>query len=218
MIRFALALVEDDAFLAEFEPLAAEVAQAGARSALAQLVLRFTCPGVPDIYAGDELPFLALVDPDNRRPVNLAVRRRVLERAGPVAGQGARKPWAIRELLALRARRPESFAGSYEPLEAAPGTCAFRRGEDVLVAVSFRGGRPELDAPGPPAGTTSWAASIRCRPARRRPSTSEDRGSPAAEMNRRPASGGSLVISCALTQIRSLFRNQIAFGISGREA
>ena len=33
-------------------------------------LLKLTCPGVPDLYQGDELPFLALVDPDNRRPVD----------------------------------------------------------------------------------------------------------------------------------------------------
>ena len=33
-------------------------------------LLKLTVPGVPDIYQGDEVPFLALVDPDNRRPVD----------------------------------------------------------------------------------------------------------------------------------------------------
>ena len=58
-------------FLADFEPFAAELAAAGARSAIGQLVLRLTSPGVPDIYNGDELPYFALVDPDNRRPGRL---------------------------------------------------------------------------------------------------------------------------------------------------
>jgi len=149
VIRFALALAEHEPFLADFTPLAAEAGLAGVRSALGQLVLRFTVPGVPDIYMGDELPFLALVDPDNRRPVNLMRRRRMLSRAGRASEPGTRKLFAIRELLALRSRRPDAFAGPYEPIPAAPGTCAFRRGEDVIVAVSYRGARPELDSPGP---------------------------------------------------------------------
>ena len=45
-------------------------------------VLATTCqadlPGVPDIYQGDELPYFALVDPDNRRPVDWELRRRLL--------------------------------------------------------------------------------------------------------------------------------------------
>jgi (1->4)-alpha-D-glucan 1-alpha-D-glucosylmutase len=149
VIRFALALVEHEPFLADFEPLAAGVGLAGVRSSLGQLVLRFTSPGVPDIYQGDELAFLALVDPDNRRPVNLRRRRRMLARAGLASDPGTRKLWAIRELLDLRARRPDAFEGAYEPVPAGPGTCAFRRGDDVLVAVAFRGARPELERPGP---------------------------------------------------------------------
>ncbi len=37
-----------------------------------------TCPGVPDFYQGTELWDLSLVDPDNRRPVDYAVRREML--------------------------------------------------------------------------------------------------------------------------------------------
>jgi (1->4)-alpha-D-glucan 1-alpha-D-glucosylmutase len=147
-IRFALALAEHEPFLAAFEPIAAEVGLAGVRSALGQLVLRFTSPGVPDIYAGDELRYLALVDPDNRRPVNLMRRRRLLARTGPGSEPGLRKLWAIRELLALRGRQPESLGGPYEPVAAGPDTVAFRRGSDILVAVNVRGVRPDFDRPG----------------------------------------------------------------------
>jgi (1->4)-alpha-D-glucan 1-alpha-D-glucosylmutase len=132
--RFCRGLYGNDRFLADFEPFAADVAAAGQRAALGQLVLRFTSPGVPDIYQGDEHTLLALVDPDNRRPVDWA------SRTSP-------KSELVRTLLALRARRPESFAGGYEPLAAPEGTCAYRRGEDVAVAVPFRGGRPELELP-----------------------------------------------------------------------
>ena len=71
-------------FLADFEPFAARVALAGARAALGQLVLKLTVPGMPDVYQGDELLDLSLVDPDNRRPVDWARRRELLDelRAG----------------------------------------------------------------------------------------------------------------------------------------
>ena len=39
--------------------------------------------------------------------------------------------------LELRRRRPEDFAGAYEPVDAGPDVCAFRRG-DVLVSVPLR--------------------------------------------------------------------------------
>ena len=84
----------------------------------AQLVLRFTSPGVPDIYDGEELPLFTLVDPDNRRPVDWERRRRLLDELGAMPALPASKLWVIRELLALRARQPLAFVGTYEPLAA----------------------------------------------------------------------------------------------------
>ena len=92
-----------------FEPFAERVAAAGELHALRQTALKLTVPGVPDIYQGDELVALSLVDPDNRRPVDWARRRALLaelrDGAAPDAPD-ARKLWLIRALLALRARRP----------------------------------------------------------------------------------------------------------------
>jgi (1->4)-alpha-D-glucan 1-alpha-D-glucosylmutase len=139
--RFCRALYASDRFRADFEPFAAEVEEAGRRAALGQVALRLTSPGVPDVYQGDELELLALVDPDNRRPVDWDRRRRAL------ADGSSPKLNLIRTLLDLRARRPESFAGSYEPLAAGDETCAFRRGDDVVVAVPVRDGKIELELP-----------------------------------------------------------------------
>jgi (1->4)-alpha-D-glucan 1-alpha-D-glucosylmutase len=149
--RFATGLCTHERFLADFEPFAAQVASAGARSSLAQLVLRFTAPGVPDIYNGDELPFLALVDPDNRRPVNLNKIRAALTSLDSATPAAQPKLWAIHQLLALRTRHPRAFADSYEPIAAGAQTCAFRRGDDVLVAVSIGPLPPKLSPP-----STAW--------------------------------------------------------------
>ena len=43
------------------------------------MLLKFTAPGVPDLYQGSELMEFNLVDPDNRRPVDYALRRRALD-------------------------------------------------------------------------------------------------------------------------------------------
>jgi (1->4)-alpha-D-glucan 1-alpha-D-glucosylmutase len=115
----------------EVEPIVRRVAPLGEQIALAQTLLKLTCPGVPDIYQGDELEALNLVDPDNRRPVDWEARRRSLADPPP-------KLRLIRQALALRARRPEAFAGAYEPVDAGPDVCAFTRGGDVLVAVPLR--------------------------------------------------------------------------------
>src|SRR6202007_2568037 len=120
-------LYENDRFLADFEPFVRRVAELGERSALAQLTLRLTAPGIPDIYQGDELTSLALVDPDTRRPVDWARRRQALARGD------SPKLNLIRELLALRSRQPDAFAGAYEPLAAADATCAHPRRHDTVV-------------------------------------------------------------------------------------
>jgi (1->4)-alpha-D-glucan 1-alpha-D-glucosylmutase len=148
---FVRRLYEDETFLADFKPFAARVAEAGERVALRQLVLKLTSPGVPDIYQGDELGFRALVDPDNRRPVDWDRRREALAR---VKGAGnapdgfeLRKLWLTERLLALRAERPQAFEGCYEPVDGGPGVCAFARGGEVHVAVAVREGATLPAAP-----------------------------------------------------------------------
>jgi (1->4)-alpha-D-glucan 1-alpha-D-glucosylmutase len=108
---------------------------------------------VPDIYNGDELPFFALVDPDNRRPVDWDRRRELLARvqSGAKPDDETRKLWLVERLLALRARRPDAFEGSYEPIEAGETVCAYMRGGDVLVAVAVREGW-DRSALAPPPG------------------------------------------------------------------
>jgi (1->4)-alpha-D-glucan 1-alpha-D-glucosylmutase len=129
---FARALLGHRDFLRTFEPFQRDVAAAGDRAALGQLLLKLTVPGVPDVYQGDELLNLSLVDPDNRRPVDWETRRAALADPPP-------KLRLIQRALALRARRPDAFAGSYEPLEAGDEACAFVRGGDVVACAWLRG-------------------------------------------------------------------------------
>jgi (1->4)-alpha-D-glucan 1-alpha-D-glucosylmutase len=65
-------------FLDEFALLVRRVAYFGQFNSLAQVLLKITAPGVPDIYQGNELWDFSLVDPDNRRPVDYARRRALL--------------------------------------------------------------------------------------------------------------------------------------------
>ncbi len=57
---------------AAFGALVDDVARLGATLSLTGVLLRSTMPGAPDCYQGDEAWNLALVDPDNRRPVDFA--------------------------------------------------------------------------------------------------------------------------------------------------
>ena len=147
---FCRTLYEHRPFLSDFEPFAAEVARAGDRAALAQLLLKLTVPGVPDIYQGDELPALSLVDPDNRRRVDWERRRELLAevRRGAAPTDETRKLWLIVRALTLRAHRPDAFSGDYAPLEAGDDAVAFLRGGAVLAACGLRGEATEtIDVP-----------------------------------------------------------------------
>jgi (1->4)-alpha-D-glucan 1-alpha-D-glucosylmutase len=142
------------------------VAQRGRRAALGQLLLKLTSPGVPDVYQGDELEAISLVDPDNRRPVDWGARRAALAHlrdGGEPRDYGEYKLELIRRALALRAARPEAFAGTYEPVDAGPDVCAYIRGGEVLVVVPVRDGASAgIDAPGSwrPVLSGSWPVAL----------------------------------------------------------
>src|SRR4051794_2119729 len=124
------------------------IAALGRRISLAPLLLKLTSPGVPDVYQGDELEALALVDPDNRRPVDWDARRLALDavRSGAPPDDENAKLYVTWRTLALRAEHEEAFARTYEPLELADGACAFVRGGEILVAVGLR---PDTDPVAP---------------------------------------------------------------------
>jgi (1->4)-alpha-D-glucan 1-alpha-D-glucosylmutase len=141
--RFAVTLLTHGPFLDAFEPFVAEVAATGERAALGQLLLKLTVPGVPDVYQGDELIDLSLVDPDNRRPVDWEARRTALAalREGAAPTRETMKLHVISRALELRARRPQTFAagGAYTPIQAGPDVVAFSRGDgEVVVVVALR--------------------------------------------------------------------------------
>ncbi|HEY8872430.1 MAG TPA: malto-oligosyltrehalose synthase, partial [Stellaceae bacterium] len=157
-VRGVLDAARPNPFLTDFAAFIGLVARPAAIASLAQLVLKLTVPGVPDIYQGGELFDFSLVDPDNRRPVDWGERRVLLDAVtgARVRDLGARwqdgreKLFVTARLLALRRANPELFAaGDYQPVEIVPGhngggngggnadrLCAFarRHGEAVLVA------------------------------------------------------------------------------------
>ncbi len=124
------------------DPFLERVRELGRRLALAQLLLKLTVPGVPDIYRGDELEDLSLVDPDNRRPVDWRARRellRAVQDGGPVDDANS-KLYVTWKTLGLRAAHSPAFAGSYDPVDLGAGVCAFVRGGEVLVAAAIAPG------------------------------------------------------------------------------
>ncbi|MFF8811015.1 malto-oligosyltrehalose synthase [Streptomyces pactum] len=67
-----------------------ELAAPARANTLGATLLHLTMPGVPDLYMGTELPYFALVDPDNRRPPRFAPNAL----AAPAAAGGADVPAA----------------------------------------------------------------------------------------------------------------------------
>ena len=126
----------------------------GERAAVGQLLLKLTTPGVPDVYQGDELWALSMVDPDNRRRVDFDQRRDAFAAldAGTAVDRSNVKMHLIRRALALRARRPDTFAGAYRPLEADAALCAFTRGDDQVLAVARVREEASRETSGSPVG------------------------------------------------------------------
>ena len=122
-------------FLESIEKFVAPIQFFGALNSVVQTLLKLTAPGVPDIYQGNELFDLSLVDPDNRRPVDFE-RRSALLRSLQQAAQSLRthdvlaellreyrdgrmKMWTILRGLRFRREHPSLFqCGSYVPLAA----------------------------------------------------------------------------------------------------
>jgi (1->4)-alpha-D-glucan 1-alpha-D-glucosylmutase len=174
---------ESSLFLREVHQLVARIARPGFWNSLSRTLIQFTAPGTPDLYQGDELWNYALVDPDNRRPVDYGLRQRLLEdvalrsedpstenRAGFLRSlvespeDGRIKLHLIRCLLHARRANHELFArGRYEPLEAsgpaADNVFAFARTTDTQAAIAIA---PRLttslgsETARPPTGPEVW--------------------------------------------------------------
>ena len=111
--------------LNEIATFAKRIAPAGAANGLAQVLLKLTAPGVPDIYQGTEYWDLSFVDPDNRSPVDFAARQESLnvtyiDDLAANWRDGRIKQFVIARVLAMRKKMPRLFAeGTYVPLETA---------------------------------------------------------------------------------------------------
>ncbi len=148
LAAFTEAVLADREFTAHMERFVAPLVAPGRINSLALVLLKLTVPGVPDFYRGTELWDYSLVDPDNRRPVDYDLRRRLLaDLAGATveevmarADEGLPKLWLIRQGLHARQAHAETFAtGAYQPITVGgareENVIAFRRGEAVISVV-----------------------------------------------------------------------------------
>ena len=87
---------EGNFFLNDIKAVQQRIARFGILNSLAQTLCKLTVPGVPDIYQGNDLLDFSLVDPDNRRPVDYALRAHLL---AALEAHGAADPAFARALL-----------------------------------------------------------------------------------------------------------------------
>jgi (1->4)-alpha-D-glucan 1-alpha-D-glucosylmutase len=147
-------------FLQSIAASAQRLALLGALNSLSQLALKATLPGVPDFYQGTEFWDLALVDPDNRRPVDFAERAATLASLSAPDWPTLAADWAnghlklalTAHLLKLRTESADLFShGDYQPLEVSgphrDHAIAFarRHGRDAVVAAVARHFAPFTD-------------------------------------------------------------------------
>ena len=140
-------------FLCDFASLQRTIAFFGIFNSLSQTLLKLTSPGVPDIYQGTELWDFTLVDPDNRRPVDYARRRELLDhlrtadrpRLHAETNHGGVKLFLIHRVLEFRNAHRELFDhGAYTALQvsgrAADHLCTFARSanKDCVIVVAPR--------------------------------------------------------------------------------
>src|ERR1700761_4922533 len=149
-----IARILDDSLSGEFldslSALARRVALLGALNSLSQLTLKATLPGVPDFYQGTEFWDLSLVDPDNRRPVDFAMRANALAAMHTPDWEKLLSSWPdgrlklawTAHLLKMRNELADVFSdGDYQPLEVSgphrDHIIAFvrRRGRNAAIVV-----------------------------------------------------------------------------------
>lgn len=167
---------EGNLFLADLQANASVLSWFGTLNGLTLALVKAMSPGVPDFYHGHELITLSLVDPDNRRPVDFAQRRALLQEAQALwalpeatrserlrewlaqAADGRAKFWVTWRALPLRQAQDTMLRQStYLPLEVhgqwAQHVLAFARwhGQDWVVVIAGRlwasMGRPVGAAP-----------------------------------------------------------------------
>jgi (1->4)-alpha-D-glucan 1-alpha-D-glucosylmutase len=153
LTRFIAATLEHAPFVRDLEQFVDKVKDAGRTNSLAQSLMKYTAPGVPDTYQGTEIWDLSLVDPDNRRPVDYQLRIALMKDLKKLHGdniaaqvmaraeEGLPKMWVAHHALRLRRERPEWFGveATYMPLLAegpkSDHVISYLRGDSLAVVV-----------------------------------------------------------------------------------
>ncbi|HEY2722675.1 MAG TPA: malto-oligosyltrehalose synthase, partial [Chitinophagaceae bacterium] len=123
-------LDRNSAFFKDFTDFYQHIVDFGIINSLVQVLLKFTCPGIPDLYQGCEFWDLSFVDPDNRRPIDFILHSQLLDEINAISYKGELftslwkdryngqvKMWLTKTLLTLRRHDPVFFKEAvYVPL------------------------------------------------------------------------------------------------------
>ncbi|HEX6530790.1 MAG TPA: malto-oligosyltrehalose synthase, partial [Burkholderiales bacterium] len=155
--RFVEQSLQNESFIRDLETTVATVAKVGEVVSLSQALVKVASPGVPDYYQGTEILDFSLVDPDNRRPVDYELRKKMLDK--PTG-----KLHVIRKGLEVRRKYPHLFHGAkYTPLYADGGR------EENIIAFSLSDGKDCVVAVAPRLfahlGDKPWGESVLTLPA-----------------------------------------------------
>ena len=167
--RFVEDSLGNGEFISDVKNTVARLAYLGLLVGLSQALVKVTSPGVPDYYQGSELWDFSLVDPDNRRPVDYELRRKLLDNSNDLLrnlADGRAKLHVIRKGLEVRKKLPGLFHGAakYTPLYADGGR------EENIIAFMLSEGSASVIAVAPrlcsrlmesddiaPLGAKAWA-------------------------------------------------------------
>ena len=126
-IAGALDGARPNAFLRDLYGFVETLMRPGAVNSLAQTLIKLAAPGVPDTYQGNELWDFSMVDPDNRRPVDWPVRRRMLDEMRACFGGRPVDRQAFAEMA-------EHWRDGREKLFLTWRTLCFRRDQSKIFA------------------------------------------------------------------------------------
>jgi (1->4)-alpha-D-glucan 1-alpha-D-glucosylmutase len=149
LAAFLEGICEHEPFLESVAEFVQPLIRPGRVGALAQVLLKLTAPGVPDLYQGTELWDLSLVDPDNRRPVDYELRKRLLSELPSLSveeicsreDEGLPKLWLVYQALKTRRDCVDCFGRDSEYVPLTPHgsrqdhVVAFARGTRVVTVV-----------------------------------------------------------------------------------
>ncbi len=147
-------LSSNSIFLTEIDNFVQSIRIPAYYNSLAQVLLKCTSPGVPDLYQGSELWIYDLVDPDNRRLVDFVTRKKMLallDEKKPSLAQmiheidnGLLKMYVTTTCLSLRNKYPDLYrTGNYVPLQVIgpmkEGVVAFLRSANGVTTITATG-------------------------------------------------------------------------------